>query len=247
MAALMKNPPILLCFDNAPAFRQWLQSNAAHCSELLMHFRKVGVDRPCMTYSESVDEALCFGWIDGVRKRVDEHTYSIRFTPRRASSNWSAVNIAKVHQLHAAGRLTHAGEKAFALRTSARSAIYSHEQPSPADLSRGELETLKRNWGAWQFFEATPAWLQEARSALGHQCQEGRNESIQVCQTGTCLHGRRASSMRGARATSRLGDADSAISACRSSFNSAECTRFDKAAPRMTPSSTVSTPNPFQY
>jgi uncharacterized protein YdeI (YjbR/CyaY-like superfamily) len=152
----MKSPPVSLCFDNAPAFRQWLQSNAARHSELLVHFRKVATGRPCMTYADSVDEALCFGWIDGVRKRVDDHTYSIRFTPRRSTSIWSAVNIAKVQRLHAAGRMTNAGETAFGLRTQARSAIYAHEQAIPADLSCGELQAFKRNRGAWQFFEATP-------------------------------------------------------------------------------------------
>lgn len=152
----MKVPPASHCFEDAPAFRQWLQSNAARCSELLVHFRKVRTGRPCMTYAESVDEALCFGWIARVRKRVDEHTYAIRFTPRRASSIWSAVNIAKVQRLHAAGRLTHAGDQAFALRTSARPAVYAHEQALPADLSHGELQTFKCNRRAWKFFEATP-------------------------------------------------------------------------------------------
>ncbi len=92
-------------FFAAPeAFREWLLAHAVHCPELLVGFHKVASGRPCMTWSEAVDEALCFGWIDGVRRRIDEHTYSIRFTPRKPSSIWSAVNIAKMEQLQAAGR-----------------------------------------------------------------------------------------------------------------------------------------------
>ncbi len=152
----MDRPPLSLCFDNAPSFGQWLASNAANCIELLVSFHKVGTGRPCMSYSESVD-VLCVGSSDGVRKRTDERTYSIRFTPRQATSIWSAVNIAKVQRLRAEGRMTAPGEKAFALRTPARSAICAHEQTLPAELSRGELRGFKRNQRAWKFFEATPA------------------------------------------------------------------------------------------
>jgi uncharacterized protein YdeI (YjbR/CyaY-like superfamily) len=110
-------------FESAAAFRWWLESNAATSSELLAIYRKVATGRASMSYSESVDEAICFGWIDGVRKRVDDDTYSIRFTRRRPSSIWSAVNIAKVERLRAEGRITPNGEKVFALRTEAKSAV----------------------------------------------------------------------------------------------------------------------------
>ena len=93
-------------FATPKAFRQWLERHADSAPELLVGFHKVGSGRPSMGWSESVDEALCFGWIDGIRRRIDEHTYSIRFTPRKPSSIWSAVNIAKVEQLQAAGRMT---------------------------------------------------------------------------------------------------------------------------------------------
>jgi uncharacterized protein YdeI (YjbR/CyaY-like superfamily) len=153
----MKAPPLSLCFDNAPAFRQWLASNAASCTELLVSFDKVATGRPCMSYSDSVDEALCFGWIDGVRKRIDDQTYSIRFTPRKPTSIWSAVNVAKVQRLQSEHRMTLQGEKAFALRRPARSGIYAHEQAAPADMTRDELQAFKRNVDAWKFFEASPA------------------------------------------------------------------------------------------
>lgn len=146
----------MLFFENAPAFRQWLQSNGASASELLAAYHKVATGRAGLSYSESVDEALCFGWIDGRRKRIDDDRYSIRFTPRKPSSIWSAVNIAKVHRLRAEGRMTPCGEKAFALRSEAKSAVYAHEQASPASLSFAELSTFKRNRLAWKFFGSAP-------------------------------------------------------------------------------------------
>lgn len=109
-----------------------------------------------MSWSESVDEALCFGWIDGVRKRIDDHTYSIRFTPRKPTSIWSAVNIAKFDQLHSQGRMTPMGEAAFANRSEARSVVYAYEQASTAELTSSELQEFKRKRTAWRFFEATP-------------------------------------------------------------------------------------------
>jgi uncharacterized protein YdeI (YjbR/CyaY-like superfamily) len=147
-------------FESAAAFRQWLEANAATSSELLAIYHKVATGRASMSYSESVDEALCFGWIDGVRKRVDDDTYSIRFTLRRPSSIWSAVNIAKVERLRADGRMTPGGEKAFALRSEAKSAIYAHEQTFPSELSSAERRIFKRSRLAWKFFESTPPGYQ---------------------------------------------------------------------------------------
>lgn len=143
-------------FPNAKAFGQWLQANAGSATELLVGFYKVGTGRPSMSWSESVDEALCVGWIDGVRRRIDDSAYSIRFTPRKPTSIWSAINIAKVAQLQAEGRMTSAGARAFALRTAARSLVYSHEQAQSAELSALELRAFKRDKVAWQFFESTP-------------------------------------------------------------------------------------------
>ena len=143
-------------FPNAKAFRQWFEANSGGATDLLVGFHKVGTGRPGMSWSESVDEALCFGWIDGVRKRVDEAAYTIRFTPRKPTSIWSAINIAKVAQLQAEGRMTPAGAQAFARRTEARSMVYSHEQEETAELSPAELRAFKRNKVAWSFFDSTP-------------------------------------------------------------------------------------------
>jgi uncharacterized protein YdeI (YjbR/CyaY-like superfamily) len=143
-------------FPNPAAFRQWLEANAGERTELLVGFHKVATGRPSLSWSESVDEALCFGWIDGVRRRIDDATYSIRFTPRNPDSIWSAINIAKVDKLQSQGRMTPAGLKAFALRTEAKSIVYSHEQTETAELSAEELVAFKRNQPAWAYFESTP-------------------------------------------------------------------------------------------
>lgn len=143
-------------FPNTKAFRHWLEAHADSATELLLGFYKVGTGQPSMSWSASVDEALCFGWIDGVRRRIDEAAYSIRFTPRKPGSIWSAVNIAKVAQLQTDGRMTAAGAQAFARRTEARSLLYAHEQAQTAELSAAELLEFERNTVAWHFFERTP-------------------------------------------------------------------------------------------
>jgi len=143
-------------FANAAAFRAWLETNAATATELLVGFHKVGSGRPSMTWSESVDEALCFGWIDAVRKRVDDQAYTIRFTHRKTTSIWSAINIAKVEKLRAEGRMTPAGEQAYAHRKAHKSVIYSYEQDGVPELSAEELRLFKRNKAAWAYFEAAP-------------------------------------------------------------------------------------------
>ena len=143
-------------FATASEFRAWLQVHAATAPELMVGFWKVDSGRPSMSWPESVDEALCFGWIDGVRTRIDEHAYRIRFTPRRPSSIWSAVNIRKFEQLCAQGRMTEAGVRAHALRTAGRSVVYAYEQPATADLTADEWRAFRRNRAAWAYFEACP-------------------------------------------------------------------------------------------
>ena len=143
-------------FETAKDFRAWLQANASSAAELIVGYHKVSTGRPSMSWSESVDEALCFGWIDGVRKSIDDNSYAIRFTPRTATSIWSAINIAKFEDLRAAGRVTTAGERAFASRTEAKSVVYAYEQASTAELSSSELKEFKRQKAAWGFFETTP-------------------------------------------------------------------------------------------
>lgn len=143
-------------FDTAEAFRAWLVAHAHDARELLVGFRKVGSGQRSMRWPESVDQALCFGWIDGVRKRIDDETYTIRFTPRRRGSIWSAVNIDKVANLRARGLMTPAGEYAFAQRSDACSRVYSHERMAPAKLTPEELACFEAQTAAWAYFDACP-------------------------------------------------------------------------------------------
>jgi uncharacterized protein YdeI (YjbR/CyaY-like superfamily) len=114
-------------FATQADFRCWLEENHARESELSVGFYKVGSGKPSMSWSQSVDEALCFGWIDGVRRSIDVSSYAIRFTPRKSKSVWSAVNIAKVAELTEKGLMKSAGIAAFAKREESKSAIYAYE------------------------------------------------------------------------------------------------------------------------
>jgi len=138
-------------FPTPQEFRNWLEKNHKHEKELLVGFFRVGTKKPSMTWSESVDQALCFGWIDGVRKSIDEESYSIRFTPRKPTSIWSAINIKKVEDLTTAGLMTIEGLKAFELRKEEKSAIYSHEKEL-ATLDPDFERQFKANKKAWEFF-----------------------------------------------------------------------------------------------
>src|SRR2546426_6050208 len=116
-------------FFRSPAeFRRWLQTNGATARELLVGFYKKDSGKPSITWPESVDEALCFGWIDGIRKSIDEGSYMIRFSPRKTSSVWSAINIRNVERLIKEKRMKPAGLKAYEARKEYRSGIYSYEQ-----------------------------------------------------------------------------------------------------------------------
>ena len=144
-------------FFATPAdFRAWFKKHAATSTELIVGFHKKGTGTPSITWQESVDEALCAGWIDGVRKRIDDDTYQIRFTPRKATSNWSAINIARVADLTNQGRVQPAGLAAFALRSEAKSRIYAYEQRQDATLSAEFEARFRKQKKAWAFFEAQP-------------------------------------------------------------------------------------------
>lgn len=140
-------------FDSPAAFRAWLKAHHAKATELLVGFHKAHTGKPTLSWSESVDEALCFGWIDGVRRSVDADRYTIRFTPRKATSIWSAINIKKVEALEAAGKMTAAGRAAFAKRREDRSGVYSHEN-RPYALPPELRATLDANPKAARHFDA---------------------------------------------------------------------------------------------
>lgn len=140
-------------FAKSSDFRKWLAKNHLTCTELLVGFYKVDSGKASMTWPQSVDEALCFGWIDGVRKRIDDDSYSIRFTPRKATSIWSAVNIKKIEDLTQKGLIQPAGLAAFEKRTEHRSSVYAYEN-EPAKLSPEFEKTFKAHKKAWAFFTA---------------------------------------------------------------------------------------------
>jgi len=142
-------------FPRPADFRKWLGKNHATAKELLVGFHKKDSGKPSVTWPESVDEALCFGWIDGIRRRVDDVSYTIRFTPRKSTSIWSAVNIRRVAVLTREGRMEPAGMKAFEKRRENRSGIYSYEQRR-AQLEEPYAGILRKNETAWRFFEAQP-------------------------------------------------------------------------------------------
>jgi uncharacterized protein YdeI (YjbR/CyaY-like superfamily) len=142
-------------FPDAAALRAWFTAHAATADELQVGYYKRHTGKPSPTWSESVDEALCFGWIDGVRHTIDADRYTNRFTPRRKGSHWSTVNIAKVEALIAAGRMTPAGLAAFAARQPTKTGRASYEN-RPHELPPALEATFKRQRAAWTFFSAQP-------------------------------------------------------------------------------------------
>ncbi len=178
-------------FTSAEAFRHWLEREHARARELWVGFHKTATGRPSLTWPESVDAALCFGWIDGIRKRVDEARYMIRFTPRRERSIWSAVNIRRVAALKRAGLMRPAGLAAWARRTRERFGVYSYEN-RPKTMPPRYQRVLQARPRAWAFFAAQPPgyrrtiiwWVvsakQEATRArrlavLVEECAKGRH------------------------------------------------------------------------
>ena len=152
----MDSKPEPRFFATPEEFRAWLDQHHADERELWVGFHKKGSGRPSITWQEAVAEALCFGWIDGVRRSVDEHSYTNRFTPRRRGSNWSAVNVRLVEELTRAGRMHPAGLKAFEERAPARTGVYSYENRHSARLDPDQEERLRANAAAWEFFQAQP-------------------------------------------------------------------------------------------
>jgi uncharacterized protein YdeI (YjbR/CyaY-like superfamily) len=152
-----------LFFESPAEWRQWLEINHAIVNELWVGFYKKESGRLSLTWPESVDEALCFGWIDGVRKRLDENSYAIRFTPRKARSIWSQVNIDKAEAQIRMGRMQPSGLAAFQVRIQERSRIYSYEQENHG-LNDEYIAQFQKNEKAWTFFQAQAPGYRRAAS-----------------------------------------------------------------------------------
>jgi len=150
-------------FPTPSQLRKWLEQYHATETELLVGFYKKDSGKPSITWPESVKEALCFGWIDGIRRNVDQESYSIRFTPRKRTSIWSAINIKYANELIAEGLMRPAGLAAYEARRENKSGIYAYEQRS-ATIPEPYLSRFKKNKKAFEFFESTPAGYRKQMS-----------------------------------------------------------------------------------
>jgi len=153
-----------LFFASPSAFRTWLEEHHGQAQELWVGFHKKSSGKPSLTWPESVDAALCFGWIDGVRKSVSAESYVIRFTPRKSVSTWSAINIKRAGELTKMGLMQPAGLKAFEKRSDEKSVIYSYEQRKTAKLGGVYEKQFRARKKAWNFFQAQAPWYRRTAS-----------------------------------------------------------------------------------
>ncbi|HEX6620065.1 MAG TPA: YdeI/OmpD-associated family protein [Solirubrobacteraceae bacterium] len=196
-------------FATPEDLRAWLEAHHDSETELLVGFHKKGLGRPSITWPESVDQALCFGWIDGVRRRIDDDSYSIRFTPRKQRSTWSAVNLRRVGELTELGLVRPAGLAAFERRSDDRTAIYAYEQRRTAKLDAEQERRFRANAGAWKWFQAQPAGYRRTASywvisARRPQTRERRLEQlIENSAAGRTIRSLTPPSARGASGAAR--------------------------------------------
>ncbi|MCW3091946.1 MAG: bacteriocin-protection protein [Ferruginibacter sp.] len=159
-------------FATQSDFQKWLKKNHKKETELVVGFHKVGSGKLSMTWSQAVDEALCFGWIDGVRKSIDQDSYQIRFTQRKPTSIWSAINIKKIEELTRKGLMQPAGLASFEKRKEEKSKIYTHENEE-VKLTQKFEKQFKENKKAWDYFQSlapsyrklSTHWVMRAKQA----------------------------------------------------------------------------------
>lgn len=150
-------------FPTPSDFRSWLEKHHETEQEFWVGFHKKGSGKPSITWPEAVDQALCFGWIDGVRKSVDGESYMIRFSPRKPRSIWSAVNLKRVEELMSLGMMHPAGIRAYAIRIESNSSVYSYEQTKGVvALDPTEEQAFQAHSQAWAYFQSQPAWYRKA-------------------------------------------------------------------------------------
>jgi uncharacterized protein YdeI (YjbR/CyaY-like superfamily) len=179
-------------FATPAAFRRWLVVHHAKKAELWVGFHKRATGRPSLTWPESVDEALCVGWIDAVRKRIDDESYMIRFTPRRAASTWSAVNIKRMAVLVEEGRVLPAGLAAFARRAEKKSGTYSYEQRENLELDAAQERQFRAHRAAWKYFQSEAPWYRRTTTywVVGAKKEETRRRRLAVL-IDNCAMGKR--------------------------------------------------------
>lgn len=161
-------------FHCPEAFRTWLMRHHSERDELWVGFWKKSTGRPSITWPESVDEALCFGWIDGIRKSVDDEAYTIRFTPRRSRSTWSLRNIERYRALEAEGRIEPAGAETYRRWTEENSGAYSFEQETPGTLCDDYLARIRADAAAWADWQSRPPGY---RKQVTHWIMSAKRES----------------------------------------------------------------------
>jgi uncharacterized protein YdeI (YjbR/CyaY-like superfamily) len=169
-------------FATSADFRRWLETNHDKAEELYVGFYKKASGKPSITWSEAVDQALCFGWIDGVRKSIDESSYMNRFTPRRPRSTWSAVNVAKVRDLTRRGLMHPAGMAAFEKRSDDRTATYSFEQREAAKFDKELERRFRANKDAWSWFQTQPPGYKKTAThwVMSAKRQETRDRRLTI-------------------------------------------------------------------
>lgn len=178
-------------FNGPEAFRAWLETHHASASEVVAGLWRAHTGKPTITWNQGIDQALCFGWIDGVRYPLDPDSYSVRFTPRRRGSQWSQVNIAKVEALRAAGLMTPAGEAAFENRVEGGPRAYGPKMA--VDFAPGQEAALQADPAAWSFFQKQPPscrhrWTWYVSSAKSQEARDRRlAKLIEACAAGERL------------------------------------------------------------
>jgi uncharacterized protein YdeI (YjbR/CyaY-like superfamily) len=178
-------------FADAAAFRAWLVEHHASAREVWVGYYKKGVPKTAISYPEAVEEALCFGWIDGITRRIDDEVYANRFTPRRRTSSWSAINIAKVAELTRAGRMHPAGQRAFEERDRRRDASYSYEN-RPRSLPPAAEARLRADADAWAYWQAqAPGYRRTATHWVLSAKREQTRERRLATLVEDCAAGRR--------------------------------------------------------
>ena len=175
-------------FKNQNEFRKWLEKNHLKETEVIVGYYKVDSAKKGMSWSESVDQAICFGWIDGVRRSIDHESYSNRFTPRKKTSNWSAINIKKVEELTKLNLMKSAGISAFERRMESKSRIYSHES-APAKLSKKLKDKFMANKKAWTNFQTMP---KSYPNAALHWVMTAKQESTSLRRVETLIEDSKA-------------------------------------------------------
>ena len=187
-------------FEDQAALRSWFEKNHLNETELLVGYYTVKSKRKSISWSQSVDEAICFGWIDGIRKSIDEESYCIRFTPRRPGSNWSKVNIMKAEKLIMLGLMHPAGIEAYAKRKKTDPGIYSYETANSVTLDISLLKLFRQNSRAWEYFQTeTPSYRKITIRWIMSGKQEATrlnrcNELISSCEKGERIKAMRRSS-----------------------------------------------------